>query len=363
VPVGTLVATSGVFAIILGLALQSTLSDVFSGIALNIGRPYTVGDWIVLHDGTEGRVVETNWRATHLLNGTADLVSIPNSTLAKMKLVNQSSPNEAHGASLKISFVPSMTPGAILAVMDTALASANFITKSPSPTARICSMSARAIEVELSFGVANVSVTTKAVNELFDLVFRHAKAAGLAFADPAGVSLNAKEPAAREANPHPSTAWRLLSAIPLFASLTEDERETLSALMTRRAFRKGTTIAQQGAKQTSLLIIRSGVVTIERDGLELMRLSPGDWFGESGLLIGSEETGTSMALTPVVVYEIAQTDIATLLKERPAIAEEIGIALSKRLEEEQRLRSPHKQSKPAVSLAARIRHLFDIRDH
>ena len=53
-PVGTLIATSGVFAIILGLALQSTLSDVFSGIALNLSRPYEVGDWIVLDDGIEG---------------------------------------------------------------------------------------------------------------------------------------------------------------------------------------------------------------------------------------------------------------------------------------------------------------------
>jgi small-conductance mechanosensitive channel len=36
--IGTLIATSGVLAIILGLAMQSTLSNVFSGIALNIGR-------------------------------------------------------------------------------------------------------------------------------------------------------------------------------------------------------------------------------------------------------------------------------------------------------------------------------------
>src|SRR6201986_417367 len=55
-PVGTLIATSGVFAIILGLALKSTLSDVFSGFALNLSRAYEVGDWIVLNDGIEGRV-------------------------------------------------------------------------------------------------------------------------------------------------------------------------------------------------------------------------------------------------------------------------------------------------------------------
>ena len=38
VPVGTLIATSGVIAIALGLALQNTLGDVFSGIALNLGH-------------------------------------------------------------------------------------------------------------------------------------------------------------------------------------------------------------------------------------------------------------------------------------------------------------------------------------
>jgi small-conductance mechanosensitive channel len=42
VPIGTLVATSGLIAIILGLALQNTLGDVFSGLALSLGRPYVL---------------------------------------------------------------------------------------------------------------------------------------------------------------------------------------------------------------------------------------------------------------------------------------------------------------------------------
>ena len=82
-PVGTLIATSGVVAVILGLAMQSTLSDVFSGIALNLARPYGIGDWIVLANDIEGKVVETNWRATHLLTAANDLVVVPNSDLAK----------------------------------------------------------------------------------------------------------------------------------------------------------------------------------------------------------------------------------------------------------------------------------------
>jgi small-conductance mechanosensitive channel len=42
-PVQGLLATSGVIAIVLGLALQSTLNDVFSGVVLSLSRPYRPG--------------------------------------------------------------------------------------------------------------------------------------------------------------------------------------------------------------------------------------------------------------------------------------------------------------------------------
>jgi small-conductance mechanosensitive channel len=40
-----IVATSGVLAIVLGLALQNTLGDVFSGLSLSVETPYDV-EWI-----------------------------------------------------------------------------------------------------------------------------------------------------------------------------------------------------------------------------------------------------------------------------------------------------------------------------
>lgn len=44
IPVGAVVTASGVVAVILGLALQNTLGDVFSGIALAFGRVYAIGE-------------------------------------------------------------------------------------------------------------------------------------------------------------------------------------------------------------------------------------------------------------------------------------------------------------------------------
>ena len=60
----------------LGLALQSTLGDVFSGIVLNLAKPYHPGDWIILDGGTQGCVVETDRRATHILTPDNDLAII-----------------------------------------------------------------------------------------------------------------------------------------------------------------------------------------------------------------------------------------------------------------------------------------------
>lgn len=100
-PVKGLLATSGVMAIVIGLALQSTLSDVFSGIVLNTTRPYQVGDSISI-DGTEGKVIDIDWRATRLLTSNGSMAVIPNSVAAKAKLLNFSQPNDIHGVSISV---------------------------------------------------------------------------------------------------------------------------------------------------------------------------------------------------------------------------------------------------------------------
>lgn len=369
VPVGTLIATSGAVAIVLGLALQSTLGDVFSGVALNLARPYGIGDWLVLGNGIEGKVVETNWRATHLLTGTNDLVVVPNSDLAKARLTNISSPEQSHGVALTVRFRPSTAPSTMADVMRSVLLSSNSILSQPEPSVQTVSLDGGAVELELAFRVADRALAGKAKSEIFDLIFRHAKAAGLTLAAP----LEAVGPA----NPEPNgvevpfgfhtTPRRLLDAIPLFASLTEDEKEALASTMTRRTFRKGEILAEQGEVLKSLMILRSGVVTVNRrDGereTELGRLAPGDCLGEGGLLTEAGELGSVKALTFVVVYEITQKGLAPLMQERPAIADELALLLSKRNASGQLRLGGGDRADAATTmppLRARIRQLFKL---
>ena len=104
--------------------------------------------------------------------------------------------------------------------------------------------------------------------------------------------------------------------------------------MTRRTYRKGEMLAEQDAKLNSLFVIRTGVLIVSRkEGdteIELSRLSPGDYFGEAGLFAGKGEPGTIRAMTFAVVYEVGQAALAKLMHDRPGIADEISVTLSRR---------------------------------
>ena len=120
-PVQGLLATSGAVAIILGLALQNTLGDVFSGVVLSFSRAYQPGDWISLEGGIDGRVIEMNWRATYVLTGRRDLAIVPNSTIAKSKIVNVSSPSGIHGTTVTVELDAKTPPATGTEILEHAL--------------------------------------------------------------------------------------------------------------------------------------------------------------------------------------------------------------------------------------------------
>jgi small-conductance mechanosensitive channel len=185
-PIGSLVATSGVVAIILGLALQNTLGDVFSGIALTLGKAYAIGDWIQLSDGTEGRVTETNWRSTNLLTGAYNVVVLPNSILAKQGVTNLSRPDETHQIALSVRIAATQRPRFVEEVMWSVLQASTLIAKNPPPIVALKTIDAIAIEAELQFRVDSLAIGTSAKNEIVDLLHERCRVCGLSLAIPVG---------------------------------------------------------------------------------------------------------------------------------------------------------------------------------
>lgn len=105
----TMLATSAVFSLVLGLALQDTLGNLFSGVAMQIGKPFSIGDWVQVHNGTEkvvGQIQEVTWRATFLVSFSDELIMIPNRMIAQNQILIFSNPqnNVRHSQMFKINF-------------------------------------------------------------------------------------------------------------------------------------------------------------------------------------------------------------------------------------------------------------------
>ncbi|MGV1872584.1 mechanosensitive ion channel family protein [Agrobacterium rosae] len=184
-PIGTLVATSGVVAIILGLALQNTLGDLFSGIALTLGRPFSIGDWIQLSDGTEGRVAQNNWRSTQVLTPAHNIVVLPNSVLAKIGLTNLTRPDETHLIAFPVRISAEHRPEIVVNVLKEALIGCGCIVQDPPPVVALKTIDALAIEAELQFRVTSPANRTPARNEVIVVVHQQCQKHGLALAMPA----------------------------------------------------------------------------------------------------------------------------------------------------------------------------------
>src|SRR3989442_248551 len=84
VNLGALFTTSAIFGVIIGLALQDTLGNFFSGISLHADRPFQVGDVIVVGQQKHTGVVEgITWRAIKIRTFQNHVVLVSNSNAAK----------------------------------------------------------------------------------------------------------------------------------------------------------------------------------------------------------------------------------------------------------------------------------------
>jgi ABC-type branched-subunit amino acid transport system substrate-binding protein/small-conductance mechanosensitive channel len=85
----SLLATSGLLAMIIGLAIQANIANIFSGIVLNIERPFKVGDWVMVGDMI-GLVTDITWRTMRLSTRDGYNVSIPNGQVSEALIQNYS---------------------------------------------------------------------------------------------------------------------------------------------------------------------------------------------------------------------------------------------------------------------------------
>lgn len=313
-PVKGLLATSGVVAIVIGLALQSTLSDVFSGIVLNTTKPYQVDDWVVI-DGVEGKVLDIDWRATHLLTSTGSTAVVPNSVAAKAKIVNLSRPVNLHGVSISLQVPNHIRPRRVLDALERTLQGSSRLLPTPAPKVLLKEAGESLSEYVISGFISELGDKGSVRNQLFDLAHRHLEAAGISRQLDAVI-----EPAGR--------ARALLDEVKVFRSLSEEERDRIAQSMVAQPYAAGQVVLALNDVPDSLMVIATGVISVSVTGatgpVEAGRMGPGEIMGEESVLADSPSQATFTTLTSSIIYRIDKS----LTRECMAQRSEVGRALN-----------------------------------
>ena len=106
---------------------------------------------------------------------------------------------------------------------------------------------------------------------------------------------------------------RLLTGIPLFASLRRPLIEQLAGGMQRRTVTAGEVVVSQGDAGDRFYVIESGSLDARADGRQLSQMEAGDWFGEIALLRDVPRTATVVATEDSVLQSIEREDFLSAL--------------------------------------------------
>lgn len=333
----SLLATSGVVAMIIGLAIQINISNIFSGIVINMERPFRVNDRIKIQLGTvfhEGKVVDITWRTTRLLAGEGYILSIPNSVASESVIHNYNYTEELCQSSVTIYIDYAHPPERVEKILLDATLSTDDVLREPQPTCRFKSFKNWAAEYSILFYVNDYAKRAGCNEAVFKRVWVHLNRAGIV--PPVqrqevqtfqGIKSRRLEEACKP--------MALLQEMDIFQPFSDEHKVSLSERMRRRRFTVSETVVKQGDTGDSLFVIVEGVVSVNvqlEDGntIEVARLGAGNFFGEMALFTGQERTATIITMTETILLEIIKDDIVPLLQEQPEVAQLISKVLTQR---------------------------------
>jgi len=300
-PINGLLATSGVIAIVLGLALQNTLADVFSGIAVGLEQPFHVGDRITIADHAEGVVVEMNWRSIRIQTDGEDVATIPNSIVARSQIINRSVPTERRASSIEIPTLSTAPAEQLMELIRQAILLCPAILVDPKPSVVLKHVGTRTTTLGVNYFVTRTSELTSARSQLLRQVRRLYRHAGVQEAQVPGRAV-------------------LLGSLVLFESLAATQLDDLAEHLIDHRLDRDDILFEQGSLGRSLFVVEAGVFELSRresDGRHVVygRIGPGEYLGEISMMTGDPRPITIVALTGATVLELPLSALERLLSE------------------------------------------------
>jgi small-conductance mechanosensitive channel/CRP-like cAMP-binding protein len=325
-----LLTTSAVGAVVVGFALQDTLGNLFSGLAIQIEKPFRVGHWIAIGD-REGQVQEITWRATKLRTKAGQFLIFPNGLMSKEPILNYSEPTIPTRLEIEVGASYSTPPNEVKDALMEAIENSPLVLSSPAPFVALHDFGGSSVNYRVQFWVGDYALDVAARDQVRTNIWYTFRRRNIEIPFPTQIEYSRDEAPPRTEGDIVAAADRL-AAIDLFATLPPDARLGLSRSAQEHIFAAGESIVRQGASGSSMYVVLKGRarVVLEPNGQELAIIEPGGFFGEMSMLTGEPRTATVRAIDDVRVLEVPSEQFREIALERPGLIEHISNVVTTR---------------------------------
>lgn len=358
----TALTGGAVVAAVIGLALQDTLGNLFSGIALHMEGAFDVGD--VLHSGDYIGVVESvTWRATRMRGFNNQSIVLPNSVIARERLeVFPHAHLNARVLQLGIDY--NVAPATVIDIVSQAAAHVDGVARDLPCFARVAAFADSSVIYDIKYHTRDYAQRDRMDADIRKAVWYALHRNKIAFATPVRAFQTYTPPEARHDVPRDEVLARLRE-VDILSPLSEDARQTIAEGTRVHFYSKGETILRHGAAGDSMFVVHSGTASVrlpddsDESLHEVAQLGPGTVFGEMALLTGERRTADVVALTDVTALEIGKASLQPILSDHPDLVGAITTKVIQRKGHLDALRSdePEEEEKTIVS---RVRAWFGL---
>ncbi len=366
IDVTALLAVPAVLTVVVGFALQETLGNIFSGLTLQISRPFQPGDWVRAADKV-GRVHDVGWRATTIVTRANEWLDIPNAQLAKDLVFNYANHAVADEVSIGLSYgePPNRVRDVILAV----LRDVPDVLHHPEPEILAWEFGDYAIRYRVKYWLADYGrseqIHARVVSGLWYAMRRH----GIEIPFPIRTLMLRQEGRIEESEALRAIASEL-RAVDFLRELDDDEVRILAGAVRVHQFGAGETLMREGEPGDTFCIIRRGVVDVTTNGADgkqvhIAELTRPAFFGEVALMTGEPRNATVRARTDVEILEMSRNGFTELFKSHPDAAAQMSEIIAARLSQRRELLDAGQQADGGARgrssrLLAKMREIFDI---
>jgi cAMP-dependent protein kinase regulator len=121
-----------------------------------------------------------------------------------------------------------------------------------------------------------------------------------------------------------------LKKIPVFADLSDEERDHIAALAAEVSVPAGKELVREGDYSYDVLAIEEGAARVDRHGEHIADLGPGDVLGEMGVLKREQRNATVVATSPMMLVTLTSWDIRRLRKTAPNAVDHLRDVVAQR---------------------------------